>query len=65
MGLRELMTDGIKGCAWLDYEYLHETGKSRQSSDKDSVYVKYLNSLSDEDFLATYNRVQQAERELD
>jgi hypothetical protein len=60
MSLRELMVEEIKRNGWLDYEYENRKGQTDVAA-----YTKWLAALSDEDFLAAYNRVRDAESKLD
>ena len=68
--LRELMFDEIKRNGWLDYEFKSQRpgpGLRRRFVDRflPDAYAAWLGTLSDEEFLAAYNRVRDAERELD
>ena len=83
MTLREIMTEQIKRCFWLDYNfkpepikdyasfdpatnYLAFTEYTKQLHDRNNAnYLAFLNAQNDEDFLESYNRVRQAEMELD
>lgn len=59
--LRKLMTDEIADGDWLDYAF--KRGDNNAISFK--TYQEYLASLDAYDFLATYNRVRDAEQNLD
>lgn len=55
--LRDLMIDRIKRYGWLDYDYAGEKSELK--------YLDWLTSLSDDEFLSAYDRVQILEGELD
>ena len=80
MTLREIMTEQIKRQCWLDFSFIktnvefdrqNETWTEfneraiEATKSNDSRYLAYLNSLNDEDFLDAYNRIRQAENNLD
>lgn len=65
MTLREMMTDEIKGCGYLDSEYGREYIGVVTLSTIQSDYIDHLNKISDKDFLYTFNRVKQIETERD
>jgi hypothetical protein len=56
------MTDELKNSGWLDFGF--ELGDNNAAA-FNGDYVAYLNSLDDDDFLMTYNRVREAELNLD
>ncbi len=62
--LRQLMTDGIAHGDWLDYVFdrVHTECQRRNESVR---YRDWLDSLDDDDFLDTYNRVRDAQNQLD
>lgn len=67
--LRQLMTKEIRTYGWLDYCYKRGDDKADtfkgQSGDEWQDYENWLNTLEDDDFLATYNRTREAEGNLD
>ncbi len=50
--LRQMMTEEFKGYGWLDSSY---RSKNKDTSEKE--YVKFLDSLDDEDFLSKYKQI--------
>jgi hypothetical protein len=61
--LREKMKEEIFRNGWLDYLFhQHKDELKTAAPDK---YAAWLDALDDDDFLAAYNRVREAERSLD
>jgi hypothetical protein len=59
--LRQIMTNEIKASGWMDSWYK----RGDMNAENFSSYEEWLNSLSDSDFLFSYNRVRDFENELD
>lgn len=59
--LREIMTKEISFYSWLDYSYKRGDYDAKQYP----TYESWLNSLSDQEFLASYNEVRERIFELD
>lgn len=60
--LREIMTDQHRQSGWLDFSF---TYGDRNAKSFNGDYVAWLNSLDDDEFLDAYNRVREAESNLD
>lgn len=54
--LRQMMTEDIGNWGWLDYSYKSEKKNNNPSKEE---YVKFLDSLDDEDFYSKYRRITQ------
>ena len=64
--MRLLIIEGIKRSGWLDYEFWRDhSHQGNTEQEKIEAYVGWLQTLSDEDLLAAYDRVQDAESKLD
>ena len=63
--LRELMTSEIKRDGWLDFVFKRQHPDNVFGATADLCYAAWLDSLSDSDFLDSYNQVKQAANELD
>ncbi len=61
MTLRERMTNAIARGAWLDWAYKRQFAELLD----ERHYRAWLDSLDDDDFLDSYDRVTKAESELD
>ena len=66
------MTEQIKSGYWLDYAFTAvkpngpgHAAQVKAQRQNHADYLTYLNKLNDEDFLEVYNRVREAESNLD
>lgn len=64
--MRELIINTIKHYAFNDYIWKYQIVNNDKTKIMDTVgYEAWLNSLDDEDLLAAYDRVREANAQLD
>lgn len=64
--LRQIMTNKIKNSGWLDYSYNRDEQPIGSTLEEQaSAYTAWLDTLTDENFLSAYDRVQEADRNLE